>query len=380
MKTTTLPQVPALHRTRFIILLSTLLLSINTLGQNVYSVLVEDWVNNNWQNSIQVINTYSGSNLTHSNIYQWTTPPGAWQNLGQSDNTYNPDGTLQQTITQGWDIGTSAWVNALRSTYTYNAAKKRLTGLDELWIGSWLNNTLETNTYDGSGYLTQTLNQNWNFTGPWKNSNKTDFNNNPNGTVNQSVTQVWNASNIWVNSERDTYTYTGDAKVLTATNENWNGSAWVNDTKLTNTYNAGGFVTIALSQNWNGTAWVDAERSLNSYNGSNNLTQIVTQEWTNNNWVNVSRITFGYNLTTEDFSIEEILILYPNPSTDQLTIKTKEYLENANYFITDQTGKLLQTGQLNPDITNIDISQISSGLYFFRIDKNYKSSIKILKR
>ncbi|WP_162147248.1 T9SS type A sorting domain-containing protein [Flavobacterium enshiense] len=381
MKTITFQQAPTKHHIRFIILLSTLLLSINGLGQNVYWALWDEWANNDWQKSERTINTYDGSNhLTHSIAYQWITPPGVWQNALQIDNAYNPDGTLQQSVAQGWDTGTNTWVNAFRSTYTYNAAKKVLTNTSYLWLGSWVNNTMLTNTYDGSGYLTQTLNQSWNFTGPWKNTSKTDFFNNPSGTVNYSVTQTWNPSNVWVNSKRNTYTYTGANKVLTDTQENWNGSAWVNEIKLINDYNGAGFVTIALWQNWNGTTWVDNRRSLYSYNGSNNVTQEVNQVWEAPNWLNVSRVTFGYTLGTEDFSLGKLLVLYPNPSADIITIKTNESLDNTNYCITDQTGRLMQTGQLNPDITNIDISQYSSGLYFFRIDKNYKSSIKILKQ
>ena len=61
-----------------------------------------------------------------------------------------------------WD-GVSTWINFTRSTFTYNGSDEVLTDVLESWTaGSWQLSSKETNTYDGSGYLTNTLSQLWN--------------------------------------------------------------------------------------------------------------------------------------------------------------------------------------------------------------------------
>jgi len=385
MKTITISQIPKIKHIRYILLFTIILMSTNAMGQNVYSVLFEEWVNSNWQKQVQTINTYDGSNhLTHSISYNWMMPPGTWQNASQTDYANNPDGTLNQSVTQIWDTGSSSWYDFLRSTYTYTASKKVLTVINEMNLGVWSNSTKETNTYDGSGYLTNNLQQNWDSgSNNWKNNRQTNYTNNASGYATQSIEQSWNASNMWVNQERATYTYTGANKVHTATNEIWTGINWFNERKLTNTYNAGGYVTVALSQEWYTTSntWVNTIQSLYSYNGSNSITQIISQNWDigTSTWTNGGRVTFGYNLGTDDFTANSKLMLYPNPSLDVVTIKSSTPLFDADYFITDQTGRTIKTGQLNDEETTIDISQMSRGLYFFRIDQNYKSAIKLIK-
>ncbi|HSD13092.1 MAG TPA: T9SS type A sorting domain-containing protein [Flavobacterium sp.] len=380
MKTNTFSQIPIINLFRYIFLSSIILMSSNALCQNVYSTLFEEWVNSNWGKSYQTIYTYNGANhLILISGYLWITPPGEWQNESQTIHTNNPDGTVYQGVIQVWHAETSTWLNLIRSTYTYNASQKVLTTTTELATDTWRNSTLETNTYDGSGYLIYYLSQNWDNISSWKNALQTTYTNNPSGNVNQSITQEWSPSETWVNKERRTYTYTAANKVLTQISENWNGSAWVNSYKITDTYNGAELSTVTLYQIWNGSVWVDNIRSLVTYDGSNNIYQSVNQKWITNAWVNESRMTFGYTLGTEDFSLEKNLLLYPNPSSEKITVKTNQYQDNPTYFITDQTGRLIKKGQLNDMETTIDISQMTRGLYFFRIDDNHKNSIKLIK-
>lgn len=385
MKTTTISQFPPITVLKNVLLFVCIVIGQFSTGQIIYSTLNETWTGSSWQNASQTLNTYSGVNLTNSLTQTWTTPPGAWENAILINYTNNPDGTVNQSVTQSWNTGSSSWDNVQRSTFTYNAAKKVLTETSEIWVGMWMNSAKTTNTYDGSGYLINSLRQNWDFImSNWKNFTQTNYTNNPSGTVNQSIDQTWDVTNVWVNSERTTYTYTGGDKVSIAISEIWTGANWQNDTKLTNTYDAGFRITNSLYQEWNTSTslWVNNSQSLYSYDIGNNLTQIISQTWSTgtSTWTNATRVTFNYTLGAEDFELGSKIVLYPNPSSGEITIRANDFPINTNYSISDQTGRSIQKGELNAIETKLDISGMSGGLYFFKIDKMSKNSIKLIKK
>ena len=80
----------------------------------------------------------------------------------------------------------------------------------ENWSGgAWVNYSEQTNTYDGSGYLTNQLVQLWDgSSSSWKNSSQTNYTNNVNGTIQQLIQQSWLTTGAWSNSQRATMTYT----------------------------------------------------------------------------------------------------------------------------------------------------------------------------
>ena len=79
------------------------------------------------------------------------------------------------------------------------SGQKLYTTLDEIWTsGSWQKSSLQTNTYDGSGYLTNSLSQAW-VSGAWSNNTQINYTNNVDGTVNRSVFQQWNGVSAWNN-------------------------------------------------------------------------------------------------------------------------------------------------------------------------------------
>jgi hypothetical protein len=174
------------------------------------TVISENWTGLEWRNFMMMTNTYDANGYLVNTLSQafYAISP-SWINSSQTNYTNNPDGTVNQSVMQTWD-GVSAWTNSRRSTYTYNPSGKALTDLTELWLGSaWLNNNLETNTYDGSNYLTNSLNQTWDLMlSSWKDNSLEIYSNNPDGTPYQILSQSWNpATPGWDNEEKITFTY-----------------------------------------------------------------------------------------------------------------------------------------------------------------------------
>lgn len=71
--------------------------------------------------------------------------------------------------------------------------------------------------------------------------------------------------------------------------------------------------------------------------------------------------------------------VYPNPAGDILSVKAADNMKSSPYFILDQSGRLIQSGNLNGGDNNIEISRLARGIYFFRLPADRKRSYKVIK-
>lgn len=354
--------------------------SLNSMGQKIQSSLSETWKNGAWEYLSQTIYTYDGNQyLIHDLTQAWDT---SWKDSFQTNYTNNPDGTVQQSISQSWNTGTVSWGNLQRTNYTYTAAKKQLTSESEIWFEpDWMFFIKETNTYDSSDYLINDLSQTYDFISPWKNANQTIYSNNPDGTVNQALLQTWNI-NVWNNTNRITYTYSG-SKLVISLSEKWNGTIWENDSKETYNYDSNGYLINSLSQNWVLGAWKnDSQANITNYSDGSPY-QIVSQDWDDvaMDWKNVARITMTYSsLSVKDNFFNESFTVYPNPAQEKITIKTNDTNRGQKYWVTDQLGRQFLNGTITDLETVIDVNQLAAGIYFIQMGQQHKKqTIKMVK-
>ena len=70
---------------------------------------------------------------------------------------------------------------------------------------------------------------------------------------------------------------------------------------------------------------------------------------------------------------------YPNPTSDNLTVKVEDYkTANLQYVVFDINGKLLQTVKATGNVTQIEISNLPAATYFIKVLENQKE-IKVFK-
>lgn len=354
--------------------------SLNSLGQKIQSSLTEKWKNENWENLTQTLYTYDGNTYLINDLTQeWDT---AWKNAFKTDYTNNPDGTAQQSISQSWNTGVAGWENLQRTTYTYTASKKVLTSESEFWsVPDWTFFVKQSNTYDGSDYLINSLVQNYDFISPWKNSYQIIYTNNPNGTVSQDLTQLWKVS-IWNDEDRTTYTYNG-TKVILSITQIWTGTIWENSIKDTYDYDGSGYLVHMLSQKWVSGQWKNDYQSIITNYADGNPYQIVSQDWDDTSlaWKNDSRITFTYiTLAIKDHVFEKSFAIYPNPALDKITIKANDNSLGSKYSVSDQMGRQFLNGTITDRETVINIDQLATGVYFIQMGQNKNQTIKMVKK
>ena len=190
-------------------------------SKKVLTELSELYLGSAWQNTSLKTNTYNGSGyLTNSLTQSWDIASSTYKNSAQANYTNNANGTPSQVINQTWN-GVNAWTNSLRFTYTYNASGKILTTVVDQWLsGNWVSLQKESNTYDGSGYLTNVLSQLWNSgTSNWGNNTQSNYSNNTDGTPHQVINQSWDGISTWINTDRMTFTYSLITGVSELTNK-----------------------------------------------------------------------------------------------------------------------------------------------------------------
>lgn len=95
-------------------------------------------------------------------------------------------------------------------------------------------------------------------------------------------------------------------------------------------------------------------------------------------------LTFFYGDSLGTSGINEIkdfsLQIYPNPASDNITIVSDKYLNNAGLTIYNMMGEIVMTKKLIGNQVNVDISNMSAGLYFITINDRGKSrTTKFLK-
>jgi len=82
-----------------------------------------------------------------------------------------------------------------------------------------------------------------------------------------------------------------------------------------------------------------------------------------------SAIYNNVNLTAQELDIENGLIIYPNPVDEKLQFKSNLEVEIINVFSLE--GKFVETFLINSE-SQIDVSNLKSGIYFFEFKQNEK--------
>jgi len=110
---------------------------------------------------------------------------------------------------------------------------------------------------------------------------------------------------------------------------------------------------------------------------------------------NTANIYFDYNfpivtntattniqaLSTQDFAFGNYFSLYPNPVKDILNIETKQTIEVSSINIYNQLGQLVLVVPNAQNIAKVDVSSLSSGNYFIKINSDKgTSNTKFIKK
>ncbi|MFT6443014.1 MAG: hypothetical protein ACJASQ_001110 [Crocinitomicaceae bacterium] len=122
----------------------------------------------------------------------------------------------------------------------------------------------------------------------------------------------------------------------------------------------------------------------NSYsNASGSIDFTIGEVVINTGTDGTNDITQGFHQTSwnfldvEDFAPNYEAIIFPNPTSDVLNIKTSTF-ENVTYTLYDAMGKLVLQDKLSAEQTPIQVSQLAPGSYSLTLN-NETQNLKTFK-
>jgi len=241
---------------------------------------------------------------------------------------------------------TNAWANIYRCTYTYDASGKMLTAYNEQWqTGTWVNVYYMVNSYDTNG-------------------NRSSY-----------IIQYWQ-NNSWVNGWKHAYSYDNNGDMLVDLIEMWQSTTWVNYSELIYTYDANGNSITGMYQVWLNNSW-------RPWNGYFELYSQKSAIFFLENIYHYSAHFVSFDNGIADYqSSDDLLLVYPNPASDIITILCRIIKGNnealLSFYNCEGTQALQQF--LVTEKSEIDVSCLVKGIYLVRLTTAGKTeTTKLIK-
>jgi len=94
---------------------------------------------------------------------------------------------------------------------------------------------------------------------------------------------------------------------------------------------------------------------------------------------NVALLTVNNNIGIDKFLQDNLIFVYPNPVQSIINVRVNSILIGKLYKITDNSGRVVLSGQIRSENNIIDLSDLANGVYHMNVDNKMKQQFKILK-
>lgn len=371
------------------IFLFILCFSLTLSAQKYKTMVMQDWKNGNWVNTMRSTNAFDGNgNIIREGSDMWNDTTKVWENSVLTTHTLNQNSTINFSITQMWQKESKTWEDVQKTLYTYDGSKNLLTQKSQMFFGdSWMDFGILTNTYNTSNQLIQSLDQDYDMmTMQMKNTSKSTHSYNSDGTEYQTLSQTWGASGPWTNSNRSTYAYNPNKKIISLLSEEYKNETWQNRTKSAITYNSNGTIKETLTQEWDIAtgAWKDLWKENYTYNSDKTTNQLLITEWKAdlNNWENQSKMIYTYDSSTSlnpGKVVNNQIKVFPNPFRNEVFIQY-ESSKDFNIQLINSSGQIVRNINKSELLNTINLGSLCSGVYLLNvISPELNQTIKILK-
>lgn len=344
----------------------------------------------NWINSSGINYTYENNNLKTETDLFWTGT--SWEISGKTTYSYNANNKATEEVYQSYNTSSSMYENEDRVVFTYNGNGDLSKIEGYIWdTGAWSIESMSTLAYTGTT-LTGGFSEDYDGSN-WVNTFQSTLSY-VDGNISQIIEEEWNATIVdWELDGRDTFTYDGNDKISSVVYDNRNGAVWEesftvtyvldgngNRTSETETYSGGGaFITTYA---YDTSALMSSfDNPFADYNGLEYLyedfpyfNKILSATSTNS-----FRIIYDYNnvlSVNEELNKREVsLEIFPNPSTDYVTVKSSETIDFITVF-NALGSKIISTKD-----KKISVSHLPKGIYLMNISLDNGSTLvkKIIK-
>jgi hypothetical protein len=387
-----------------------LLTTLFTQGQNkLLSSIYEDYENNTWSKSRGNNYLYdNNNNLISDSSLEYDADSNTWTVTDKKIYSYNSSNKMTEKIEQSSANSlTNTLENSVKETNTYVAGRPTETVNYEWVKKKWAITSKYTYTYNANNILVEVFIYTWNGSS-YNLENKLTQTYNANNKLVSQVSEILDGE-TWLNYYRNLYTYDLNNKLLNNKGAEYNEDAkiWEQDQLTEYVVNTTGnrisettiegdsrskivyaYSTTELMSAFThpfkdktGIEYIDKDFPyISKVNG---ITEYTYNNQTKN-FEQFARTTYNYNsaITLGANALEkqvEMINVYPNPTADFLTVKSESNTAIDNAVITDTTGKVLLTQNINTN--KIDVQSLSKGLYLLQLSTgDKKETKKFIKR
>jgi Concanavalin A-like lectin/glucanases superfamily/Peptide-N-glycosidase F, C terminal/Secretion system C-terminal sorting domain len=93
----------------------------------------------------------------------------------------------------------------------------------------------------------------------------------------------------------------------------------------------------------------------------------------------VYNFTVDFPLAYDDMKANKTLLVFPNPTENEITIEVPAASSQDKYELLDQIGRVLLTGHLNGTTTTLSLGEIPAGVYFLRVGDKAMERICVVR-
>lgn len=220
-----------------------------TTAGKLTTVLQQNWINHQWISTYETMRGYDANGfLKVDNTYSWGN--NAWSPSTQILYSTNAGGFITQQIGQTYSAG--QWLNSNRYTFTRDNSGNQLTRFVEYWTNAdWYPSLVDSSTYVGNK-VAETIELIYS-SNAWVNYLRTVYTYEPGGDLSTVDQYAWKGAQ-WTLNTRDVYATLTDPHIVLF-NLNTGGTFYLNDS-LTISWASSGVsaANIQLSVD-NGFSW-----------------------------------------------------------------------------------------------------------------------------
>ncbi|MGB0424788.1 MAG: T9SS type A sorting domain-containing protein, partial [Flavobacteriales bacterium] len=185
----------------------------------------------------------------------------------------------------------------------------------------------------------------------------------------------------FVNDEKDALIYI-NSDLSSSFHSSWDtgSNTWVVESKTENAYTQGGLLIEAVSSDWDEESLTYLLKKRYTYEYqlgtlTNSLTEYYHTNW--QNWNPLFNYEYSFQNCTPVLHVGEQNVglgveMYPNPASSRINLKFGNSKTAQSYRIFNLKGQIVQTDRLFKEPEEIDISNLSAGMYILEllIDNN----------
>ncbi len=342
---------------------------------------------NKWESQGESQYTYDNENRLLTNTsFVWIQSRNSLQEEYKIAYHYGPN--IEEHTKSAWDVSNEEWLNISRTRIIFNNEHLEKEIISFNWDGlsnKWIRDAKTVNFYF-DGDLNYTITSTWAVPeNKWIPRSRTSYIEEDGTSNSMIILDEWNENlSEWRHESRTLTHLNANKDIETTRGDKWNTetNSWDNSFKIHAYLNDDELVTSSIQYNWNkkSESWLKYRKNSFSYE-SGSLVFFLSEEWNGEREEWYELVRAEYYLRQPVLSLNEgkrstDLSIFPNPAQNVCYIEEDGSFE---YSIRNTEGEMLLNGNTSAN-KEIDISKLSSGIYFIYIYSEAKNKIaKITK-